>query len=71
MKTLVLLRHAETENAYSGQKDFDRELTNTGISDAIYKGKIFKDKNIVVDLILSSSANRTSKTAELIAEQIG
>lgn len=71
MKTLVLLRHAETENAYSGQKDFDRELTNIGISDAIYKGKILKDKNITFDLLLVSSAKRAAKTAELIAEQIG
>jgi len=71
MKTLVLLRHAETENPYSGQKDFNRELTNTGISDALYKGKIIKEKVTSFDLMLSSSAKRTAQTSELIAEQIG
>lgn len=71
MKTLVLLRHAKTEQPYSGQKDFDRELTNTGISDAIYKGKLIKEKGLVFDLMLSSSSRRTTQTAELIAEQVG
>ena len=71
MKTLVLIRHAKTEELYSGQNDFDRELTNSGISDALYKGKMLKDRNIAFDFILSSSAKRTSKTSELIAEQVG
>lgn len=71
MKTLVLLRHAKTEGLYSGQKDFDRELTNTGESDAIYKGQIFKQKKMNFDLIKSSSSKRTIKTSQLVAEQIG
>lgn len=71
MKTLVLLRHAKTEQPYSGQKDFDRELKDIGISDAIYKGQVFKQKNINFDLFLSSSAKRTTQTAQLVAEQVG
>jgi len=71
MKTLILVRHAKTEQPYSGQKDFDRELTSIGISDAIYKGKLLKEKNIIFDLIIASSSKRTTQTAELIAEQVG
>lgn len=71
MKTLLLLRHADTEELYSGQKDFDRELTTQGISDAIYKGIILKEKKLIFDLILSSTAKRTKKTSELVAEQVG
>ena len=71
MKTLVLLRHAKTEQPYSGQNDFDRELKDKGIADSIYKGQILKDKINNFDLILSSLAKRTVQTSELVAEKIG
>lgn len=71
MKTLVLLRHAKTEQPYMGQDDFERELTTAGISDAIHKGKILKSKMEVPQMIISSSSRRTKQTSELVAEQLG
>lgn len=71
MKTLVLLRHSKSEEPYVRQKDVERELNGTGISDAIFRGQTLKDKKINFDLFLSSSAKRTIQTAHLVAEQVG
>ena len=71
MKKLILLRHSKTEESYTGQKDFDRELTTQGISDSIHKGQIIKHRNLQFDLMISSSSKRTMKTSQLVAEQVG
>jgi len=71
MKTLILLRHSDTEHSYSGQKDIERELTSVGISNAINKGNKLNNRDLSINLITVSSAKRTIQTAELVAEQIG
>lgn len=71
MKTVVLLRHAEPEQPYSENKDFDRDLTTKGVSDAILKGQVIKSKIDKIQLFISSSSVRTKNTSQHIAEQIG
>jgi phosphohistidine phosphatase len=68
MKTLLLLRHAKSSWKDSDQEDHDRPLNKRGKRDAPRMGKLLSDQNLVPDLIVSSSAKRTRRTAELVAE---
>jgi phosphohistidine phosphatase len=71
VKSLILVRHAESSTANSGQKDFERALTNTGIQDASRLGIYLANRKFIPDVILSSNARRAEQTAQLIAEQMG
>jgi phosphohistidine phosphatase len=70
-KYLLLMRHAKTESPYTLQRDFDRKLTQTGEGDAQKMGEWLKNKQISIDQILSSSAERTRQTTEIVATAIG
>ncbi|MRT92623.1 histidine phosphatase family protein [Ancylomarina sp. 16SWW S1-10-2] len=69
MKQLILSRHAKTEESRYDIKDFERNLTNRGISDSTLVSKYLFEKGIETDLILSSPANRAIATARLYANQ--
>jgi phosphohistidine phosphatase len=71
MKTLVILRHAKSEEKPSGQSDKLRELSREGVKGAIKIGTFLKKQNILIDAILSSSAARTFTTATIVADGIG
>lgn len=58
-KYLYLLRHAEATNA---SDDKARALTEQGHIDAEALGRYMKSAEIVPDLVLCSSANRTKQT---------
>jgi phosphohistidine phosphatase len=66
MKTLFLLRHAKSVPATDGLKDFDRSLNDQGRWQAERVGKYLKQQNIVLDLVLSSTALRARETTALI-----
>jgi phosphohistidine phosphatase len=70
-KQLLLIRHAEAETPYLGQRDFDRELTSHGIITTSVTGKKLKELGFKPDYIFSSAANRAKTTAILLAEQVG
>lgn len=70
-KQLLLIRHAEAETPYLGQRDFDRELTSHGIITTSVTGKKLKELGFKPDYILSSGANRAKNTSILLAEQLG
>lgn len=71
MKTIYLARHAKSYWKDQSIPDFDRPLNSRGKRDAPFMGKILKEKMIKPDLIISSPAKRTKKTAIAIAEKIG
>lgn len=71
MKSLLLLRHAESAAKEQGQIDFDRPLTEEGTQKARQVGEHLWSKNTIPDLIISSSAIRAQVTARLIAEKLG
>lgn len=71
MKTIYLARHAKSYWKDQSIPDFDRPLNSRGKRDAPFMGKILKDKMIKPDLIISSPAKRTKKTAIAIAIKIG
>lgn len=68
MKTLLLLRHAKSSWKDSDLEDHDRPLNKRGKRDAPRMGQQLRDENLLPDLIVSSSAKRCRRTAELVAE---
>jgi phosphohistidine phosphatase len=71
MKTLYLARHAKSYWKDQSIPDFDRPLNSRGKRDAPFMGEVLNDKKIMIDLIMSSPAKRTKKTAIEIASKIG
>lgn len=70
MKTLLIIRHAKSDTAFWGN-DFERPLNERGKKDApIMAGRI-KQRNINIDIFISSPAKRAKKTAELFFEELG
>ena len=65
------MRHAKTESPYTLKRDFDRILTKTGEADAQKMGDWLKNQQLSIDQILSSSAERTRQTAQIVADAIG
>ncbi len=70
MKTLYLIRHAKTEVQQQAQLDFNRELTERGIKDALETSKLLQEKKIKPDHIVCSPAKRAYTTAQIIAENL-
>jgi len=71
MKTLLILRHAKSSWQQPELSDHDRPLNKRGLNDAPRMGKLLYDEDLLPDLILSSSAVRAKKTAELVIESSG
>ena len=71
MKTLLILRHAKSSWAQSGLGDHDRPLNGRGKLDAPKMGDLLRKEDLVPELIISSSAVRALKTAELVADAAG
>ncbi len=68
MKTLYLLRHAKSSWKDIQISDHDRPLNSRGKRDAPRMGKLMKSLSLNPDLILSSTAVRARKTAELVSK---
>ncbi|MGL4630896.1 MAG: SixA phosphatase family protein [Leadbetterella sp.] len=67
-KDLYLLRHATAEEGSVMFRDIDRELTSHGIMESARIGSFIKD--LKPEVIYTSSAVRTTKTAELVVEMM-
>jgi phosphohistidine phosphatase len=66
MKTLYLLRHAHSTSAASPEEDFARSLSPQGTEDAKAVGIFMRSQDMHPDFVLSSSALRTTQTAQLV-----
>src|SRR6185369_3050911 len=66
MKTLLLLRHAKPEDLAPGLSDSDRKLIEAGRNQARALGIWVRQKQLRLDLVLSSPAARARETAELV-----
>ena len=62
MKTLYIVRHAKSSWSQSGLSDFERPLNDRGNRDKKTMGKRLADQHVEIDLIISSSAKRTTQT---------
>lgn len=63
MKKLILVRHAKSDWPEETD-DFDRPLADTGLQDALKMSKFLKNKNIGIDLLVSSPAVRALNTCK-------
>ncbi len=71
MKTLYLLRHAKSSWDDPDLKDFERVLSERGISDVPLMAERFLQRNGRIACIICSPAVRTKTTAKMFAKQIG
>ena len=71
MKTIILVRHAKAKDAFIGQKDFDRTLSEKGQKDIVKSGRIFEKLNLKPELILCSQSIRTRMTLDLLNPFLG
>jgi len=65
-RTLLVLRHAKTEDVRPGSKDSERRLTPDGERHALELGDYMRAQGITVDAVLCSSAARARQTLELL-----
>ena len=70
MKNLLLLRHAKAIKGEPNLRDFDRPLSDIGLAQIPVVSQKLKETKILPDLIISSSAKRTSQTAQLMADHL-
>lgn len=70
MKTLYLVRHAKSSWDHPGVGDFQRPLMEAGKKRTRTVIRFIQDKEIRIDLIISSPATRAFETAKLIAKGI-
>jgi phosphohistidine phosphatase len=67
MKQLIIIRHAKSSWELGVLSDFDRSLNERGQKDAPAMAKRLLDKNILIDLFVSSTAKRAFITATYFA----
>ena len=65
-RTLLVLRHAKTEEVRPGSRDSERRLTPDGERDAVEVGDYIRTLGITVDAVMCSSAARARQTLELL-----
>jgi phosphohistidine phosphatase len=70
MKTLFLVRHAKSSWDDPSLVDEDRPLNARGERDAPKMGKRLAKRDVQLDLILSSPANRAITTAQALADKL-
>lgn len=71
MKTLVLIRHADTLVKQLGQMDWERPLSTHGIAQAQHFGRTLQNQNIHPDWVVCSHALRAQTTAQHILNTCG
>lgn len=69
MRRLLLLRHAKAEQD-SGEGDFARKLTDRGRGDAARMGHAMDTRGYIPNLVLCSSAARTTETWGLLSPEL-
>lgn len=68
MKHLYIIRHAKSDWSDILLSDHERDLNKRGKKDAPFMAKILDDKDLKIELIISSSATRAQKTAKIFAD---
>lgn len=69
-RLLVICRHAESNDPFPLQPDFERELTKNGIHQARTTGQWMREQYQKIDTLLASPAPRASTTAKLMAAKL-
>jgi phosphohistidine phosphatase len=66
-----LLRHAKSSLREAGQKDHERPLAPRGRKAAPQMGVVLRERGLIPELVLCSTALRTRQTWELVQEALG
>ncbi|MEE2681084.1 MAG: histidine phosphatase family protein [Planctomycetota bacterium] len=67
-KQLLVLRHAKSDHGDRTLSDHDRPLNERGRKAAVRMGTFMRERNLLPDLVLCSSAVRTTETLSLLAQ---
>ncbi|MEK7793296.1 MAG: histidine phosphatase family protein, partial [Candidatus Hydrogenedentota bacterium] len=70
MKTLLVMRHAKSGPAQHGMEDHARPLNERGRQDAPQMGRFLAQQGLRPGVVISSTAKRARKTAELVAKAL-
>ncbi len=70
MKTLLLMRHGKSSWKDESLEDHERPLKKRGRKDSKRIAKAILAKELLPDLILSSSAQRAKETVDIVAETL-
>ncbi|MAT43589.1 MAG: hypothetical protein CL609_14725 [Anaerolineaceae bacterium] len=70
MKTLLLMRHAKSSWKNTDLADHERPLKKKGRKDTVLMAKQLKKKDLIPDLIYSSSAIRATETLEILLDSL-
>ncbi|MFO7446047.1 MAG: histidine phosphatase family protein [Ignavibacteriaceae bacterium] len=70
MKTLYLVRHAKSSWKEPNLPDHERPLNKRGKRDAPFMAKFLEKSRVLPDLIITSTAKRTTTTAAVFAETL-
>lgn len=70
MKTLLLMRHAKSAWSDPTQTDHERTLNDRGRVDAPRMGRFLQQRDLVPEVIVSSTATRALQTAEAVATEL-
>lgn len=71
MRFLFILRHAKSSWDNARLADHDRPLNERGLRDAPYMGQLLRREGLIPDLIITSTAERALRTAEMVALACG
>ncbi|MCE7939519.1 MAG: histidine phosphatase family protein, partial [Chloroflexi bacterium CFX6] len=71
MRTLLVMRHAKSDQHVAGVADHDRPLNARGLATAPRMGAWMAEHGLTPDVILSSTAARARHTAERVAAACG
>jgi len=71
MKTVYLMRHGKSKRRPEYETDYERPLAKRGKRDAARMGEYLAGRDLLPDLIVSSSAARARDTALRFAEAAG
>jgi phosphohistidine phosphatase len=71
MLDLLLLRHAKSRWDEQGVADHARDLAPRGVKAARRMGQLLRERGLVPDLVLCSTARRASQTWQLASESLG
>ncbi|MBV9989628.1 MAG: histidine phosphatase family protein [Chitinophagaceae bacterium] len=71
MKRVLMIRHAKSSWALTGQEDFERPLNDRGHRDAPMMAERLRKSDLQIDAFISSPANRALTTAVYFAKEYG
>jgi phosphohistidine phosphatase len=71
MKKLLLLRHAKSSWDDASQPDFERPLNERGRKAAPLVGRFLRERKVLPDLIICSTAVRARQTIALVIDAAG